>query len=310
MKFKAHETFFIRKGWLYKGMKNVNAKADVFTDNKTQNPMDTLGIGANMVKSLRYWVQAVGLTEETKSGTRTQAFSQLGNIIWNNDKYLEEMGTLWLLHYKLATNEENATAWYYFFNKFRLSEFNKEDFVLSASSLVKMDYGIDVVSNPKEEEGMGRSSIEGDFDCIINTYVSRLKSKPEKVQPENNIDCPFGELGLIDIVNKKDKTYKKCAPKRDTLHPLVLLAVILDNADKDGRENRQEEIRITALQNDIGNIGKIFNLDSIALTDYLYKIAAPGYIKVVRTAGLDVIKIETEMDFYDCVERYYEQLNQ
>ena len=26
MKFRAHETFFIRKGWLSKGMKSVNAK--------------------------------------------------------------------------------------------------------------------------------------------------------------------------------------------------------------------------------------------------------------------------------------------
>ena len=48
-KFRAHETFFIRKGWLSKGMRYVSQKPDVFTD-KDDNPMDVLGIGANMVK--------------------------------------------------------------------------------------------------------------------------------------------------------------------------------------------------------------------------------------------------------------------
>ena len=31
MKFRAHETFFIRKGWLSKGMKYVRQNPDVFT---------------------------------------------------------------------------------------------------------------------------------------------------------------------------------------------------------------------------------------------------------------------------------------
>ena len=44
-KFRAHETFFIRKGWLSKGMRYVSQKPDVFTD-KDDNPMDVLGIGA------------------------------------------------------------------------------------------------------------------------------------------------------------------------------------------------------------------------------------------------------------------------
>lgn len=53
MKFRAHDTFFIRKGWLSKGMKAVHSKPDVFVA-KDENPMDVLGIGSNMVKSLRY----------------------------------------------------------------------------------------------------------------------------------------------------------------------------------------------------------------------------------------------------------------
>lgn len=63
MKFRAHDTFFIRKGWLSKGMRCVSNQPDVFIS-KDSNPMDVLGIGANMVKALRYWLQTVGLTYE------------------------------------------------------------------------------------------------------------------------------------------------------------------------------------------------------------------------------------------------------
>jgi len=256
--------------------------------------MDILGIGANMVKSLRYWLQSVALTEEPKSGVKNQVLTPLAEIIMEHDTYIEEMGTLWLLHYKLACNEFFATAWYYFFNEFRMNEFNKEDFVLSISNYVKMNYGEDIAV----------SSFEGDFDCIINTYVSRMKSNPEKVNPESNIDCPFGELGLVDIVSKRDKLYKKVAPKKDTLHPLIVLAVILDQAQG------QSEVKITALQGDNCNIGKVFNFDTISLIDYLYKIQQLGYIRVIRTAGLDVIRIATDIGFFGCINKYYKEIGQ
>ncbi|MDD4699956.1 MAG: DUF4007 family protein, partial [Oscillospiraceae bacterium] len=77
MKFRAHDTFFIRKGWLSKGMKCVHKKADVFVA-KDENPMDVLGLGANMVKALRYWLQVVGLTEEPRNGKRIQTITPLG----------------------------------------------------------------------------------------------------------------------------------------------------------------------------------------------------------------------------------------
>ena len=130
-----------------------------------------------------------------------------------------------------------------------------------------------------------------------------MKSNPEKVQPESNIDCPFGELGLIDIANKKDKLYKKTTPKKDLIHPLVVLAVILDQA------NGKNEIKISAIQNDPCNVGKIFNLDIITLTALLYKIELMGYIKVVRTAGLDIIRIIKNTSFIECIKDYYQAIN-
>lgn len=301
MKFRAHDTFFIRKGWLSKGMRNVLASPDVFVS-RVNNPMDVLGIGANMVKALRYWMVAVGLTEEPTSGQRIQTPTRFGEIVHNNDPYFEELGTLWLLHYQLVRandgKETEATSWWYFFNEFKASEFTREDFLVQLNKYLR---------NSDEGDKPIRT-IEDDFNCIISTYVPRMKSNPEKVRPESNIDCPLGELGLIDIVGTEKsgsrlKIYRKSAPKKDTLHPLILLAVIIDQS------NGADEIRISAIQNNNGNAGKVFNLDIINLTALLYKIELLGYIKVVRTAGLDVIQIKTKWNFLDCVEKYYRTIN-
>ena len=286
MKFRAHDTFFIRKGWLNKGLRNVNADAGVFMGTKG-NPMDVLGIGANMVKALRYWLQAVKLTSEPASGKKEQSFTEFGQVVFENDPYIEEMGTLWLLHYQLASNKDDATAWYYFFNEFKATEFSKQ-----LSNYIRMN-----------GEEVSERSLEDDYTCIINTYVSRMKSNPEKVQPESNIDCPFGELGLIDIANKKEKLYRKATPKKDMIHPLVVLAVIVYQA------NGKDEIKISAIQNDPCNAGKVFNLDIITLTALLYKIELMGYIKVIRTAGLDVIRITKDLSFIECVKLYYNAIN-
>ncbi len=299
MKFRAHETFFIRKGWLYKGLKNVKNDPLVFMS-KNYKPMDALGIGSNMVKSLRYWLQAVGLTKEPNSGKRMQSITKLGEIIYKYDPYIEEVGTLILLHYKLATNYELATSWFFFFNEFNLVEFTSDDFVSQLSAYIRMN-------NLEVSE----RSLNDDFNCIINTYVPRNILNPEKISPENNIDCPLGELNLIRIVDKsyKDSSgkkhilYKKNSIHKDSLNPYIVLAIILDNA------NDVKEINISTLINDNNNVCKVLNLNFISLLYVLNKIEKLGFIKIIRTAGLDIIKIQTELSFIDCIEIYYNSLD-
>ena len=293
MKFRAHDTFFIRKGWLSKGMKYVHSKPDVFVA-KDENPMDVLGIGANMVKALRYWLQAVGLTEEPNSGKRVQTFTPLGQSVFTNDRYIEELGTLYLLHYRLSSNKSDATAWYYFFNEFTMSEFSRDDFVDFLQRRIRME---------DSDATVAIRSLNDDFSCIINTYLPRYKTSPNRVAPESNIDCPLGELGLIDILSKEKKTYRKAIPVASTISPWVALAIIVDQAGE------SKEISLNELLTAPCNIGKTLNLDAISMLDVLYQIERIGKIKIDRTAGLDVIQILEGLTFQDCVDAYYQSIN-
>lgn len=289
-KFRAHETFFIRKGWLSKGMRYVSQKPDVFVDKK-ENPMDVLGIGANMVKSLRYWLQAVGLTSEPSKGKRNQKLTEFGELVHDHDPYTEELGTLYLLQYKLVTDEDMAPAWYYFFNEFTLSEFNREDFLEQIQNHLRM-----------QGNKVAIRSLSDDFACIINTYVPKYKSNLSKDSPENNITCPLGELGLIDILGKEGSSvlYRKATPSVRSFNPWVVLAVITDQA------KGKEEISLNDLLNGKCNIGKVFNLDSICMLEILREVEKTGEIKIIRTAGLDVIRLNNpKQTFIECVGKYY-----
>ncbi len=295
MKFRAHDTFFIRKGWISKGMRYVDkSQGEVFIDKK-ENPMDVLGIGANMVKALRYWLQAIGITEEPNSGKRIQTFTEFGQLVFKHDKYIEELGTLYLLHYKLASNQKLATSWYFFFNELGLSDFTKDDFVLQIGNYLKIK---------DKDVNVAVRSLEDDFFCIINTYVPRYKTMPNKVSAENNIDCPLGELGLIDILKKErnNVVYKKAVPAASTFNPWILLAIIQANA------NGRKEIGLNELLTAENNIGKIFNLDSITMLDVLHATERTGELKIIRTAGLDVITLAHSYRFEECVEHYYEEI--
>lgn len=301
MKFRAHETFFIRKGWLYKGLKNVIRDPSIFTG-KQKNPVDVLGIGTNMVKSLRYWLQATCLTTENQKDSKfprikVQTPTEVGEIIFDNDRYFEEIGTICIVHYLLASNKDLAPAWYYFFNEFELSEFNKEDFVIGLSKFAEMN-----------NEHPALSSLEDDFNCLINTYVLRKKLNPTKVNPESNIECPLDELGLIEIADSskgKDRVFKKAQVAIDSVSPYVFFALINKKYELEGKT----EIKISELLLQKNSIGKLFNLDILALSKILDSLEKLNLITVIRTAGLDVIKLKKKLPFYECLKQYYKSIN-
>ena len=95
------------------------------------------------------------------------------------------------------------------------------------------------------------------------------------------------------------------APSFATINPLIILAIII-------RENEKEkstDIKISKIEKEPGNIGKIFNLDKIQVAQYLDNLQNQGYIKVVRSAGLDIVKLQTKMSFIECIKKYYESLS-
>lgn len=286
MKIRAHETFNIRKGWIHKGVKNILTYPRLFT-NKELNPCDILGIGTNMVKALRYWLSAVGVMEEVQDGNqKIQKISPLGAIINTYDRYYEEDGTNWIIHYMLAKNKDLATSWFWFFNEFKVNSFDKALFIKELKEYLHTEFAYDASEN----------MLGDDFDCLIKTYCS----KDNNNSPEDLNECPLTDLHLVEVSD--NKVYKKVTPEKGSIHPFIVLAVIVDNA-------QNKEILISDLLNSSCNVGKVFNFDRTTCFFYLEQLQKRGFLDIVRTAGLDLIKLTKDLSFLDIVELYYKDIN-
>lgn len=283
MKYAGHESFSIRKNWLQKGIRKIGAfkKGDL-------EAMDELGLGRNMVKSLRYWLKATGVsTDEPKK--KILELLPFGKIVAENDPYIQETGTLCLLQYNLASNKENATSWYFLFNEFNMTEFSCEDFCRAIEKWDEMNGG-----NAKKTS---LSSFEKDFDCIRRTYIPRVSDEED---PESNMASPLSELGLL-LQSSKDEV-KKVPPLKNNIPPLILFSLILKMC------GNESEIKLSSLMNEKCSPGKIFNMDSILLMNLLSELENRDFLQVVRTAGLDVVRIKKRMPFEESVRRYYEEI--
>ncbi|MBK7114004.1 MAG: DUF4007 family protein, partial [Flavobacteriales bacterium] len=65
-----------------------------------------LGVGKNMVTAIKFWMKAFGMaSEDGPSELSTRLLSDDG---W--DPYLEDIGSLWLLHYHLVKEKHNSIA--------------------------------------------------------------------------------------------------------------------------------------------------------------------------------------------------------
>src|SRR5580765_3806404 len=107
-RFSGHETFPCRYAWLPKGAKAVSQDTSILTSIREDDAMVELGAGKNMVRSIRFWAEAADVIVPTSDGHQLTEFGRdllVGTEATDpHDPYLEDVQTLWLLHWKLSTN--------------------------------------------------------------------------------------------------------------------------------------------------------------------------------------------------------------
>lgn len=191
IRLKGHEKFHLREGWIAKGLYGVSKNAKVFIGNEGT---DQLGVGTNMVKSIKYWMLAMGLIgDEQRNGAELTEF---GKMILKYDAFLEDDLSLWLLHSHIAKNAFRSTVWYLFFNKCQAEEFTKEElFVVLKKELIAY----------AETDSFPESSLRDDMDVMLNMYSKDIVSD----DPEDKNKCPLAGLKLI---KKENDVYYRQQP--------------------------------------------------------------------------------------------------
>lgn len=112
LSFSGHETFVFCHAWLKKAVDAVAADPTVFSQ---ETAIVTLGVGKNMVRSIRHWALAAGvIAEEPKSRGMRLGVTRFGQMLLGKsgfDQYLEDPNTLWLLHWNILTQDQRCTTW-------------------------------------------------------------------------------------------------------------------------------------------------------------------------------------------------------
>ena len=204
--FGRHESFPLRFGWIAKGL---NALAD---DPRIFNREDAtviLGVGKNMVASIRYWLQATGVAR--LRGRAAMEATPIGRIAFGDggDPYLEDDGTIWLLHWLLATNPVRATSIYWFFNHFHKPAFTSAEVATALSDFVKQEISSKVAV----------TTLKNDANLVLRMY-SRTKGGT-RLTLEDALDSP---LAMLDLQERLDRHTWRAVPMDRAKLPLSIFA--------------------------------------------------------------------------------------
>jgi hypothetical protein len=284
-----HETFAFRNGWLKKGVDAARKDPSVFTK---EDALVTLGVGKNMVRSIRHWCLAAKLLEETSGTGQARplqttwlADSLLAERAW--DPYLEKEGSLWLLHWEIATNPVRSLIWNILFSDYLEPEFTKQS--LTSFITKQLDY-----RNVRTTSNM----ILREIDCCLHTYVTTRTSKKQKSKQdgglEETLDCPLAELDLIRFMPEYELYHFNVGPKASLpaeVFGYSLLSFIPTIAP------HRSTIALEECIYKPGSPGQIFKLDDNSVVDYLEVLEEKlsGNIRLIETAGLSQIYLTDDI---------------
>lgn len=282
-----HETFTPRFGWLKKGYDAVLTDANVF---RAPDAIERLGVGKNMVRSIRYWCLAFKLLRENSE--REMIATRLGRKLLDDngwDPYLEDVASLWLLHWHLFVPPLKAVSWSFAFNKCHLWGF-------SSRQLGKI-----IRNNACRYDSFAHRSektFHRDASCIIRMYKSDLS--------ESEVDCPFTQLGLIQRAEKDNFVYFEAGTKRN-LPPLIFAAACfsyIHNYVSPGPKS----ISLYRLTHSDNSPGVVFKTPESAVGEYLHRAQKElhgfSLSEVMGSQQLHLEKDPTAL-YWAALEKYY-----
>lgn len=274
--FSGHETFQCKNMWLKKGYDFVKA-GNSFNDDTA---VVDLGVGKNMVASIKFWLKSFGIIDEDNQTTK------FGDLIFANDGYdpfLEDPNTLWLLHFQLI-HTYYATLYRQVFVNFHKER--KEFSKINIFNFIKRQFA----DKAYEKTIYNENTINKDIATLLKMYVI----------PDNYTFDDFSSV-LIDLnlIKKVEKDlYEFNYVTKAELNPLVFLYAVRSIAPtaKVVEYDRLLELSLIFCLSQ-GDMYEIF----AGLT------AINNKITFDNAAGEQLFVINDDIDTYDVLAMYYNQ---
>lgn len=275
MKFGHHQSFYLRMNWLSKAIKMTQEDERFFFE---EFAFEKIGLGKNMVKSLRYWVVATTVMEEAKNEERQSIhrLTPIGRLIAEYDRFVRLPMTAAVLHTLLASNKEAAPTWYWFFNEYNHRSTSNEELL---SALINW-------SSTQLNRSVSPNTLKRDLDCLKQMYTVSVGHNDD---PEDVVASPLSGLGML--LESKEYFVKHFPEDRpfelDALYFALLRYCEINQVDS----VTLEELLVKPLL-----WGKLFHLSSNRILEAMELLqAGVDYpVRLIRTNQLNVLNIDVE----------------
>ena len=240
-----------------------------------------------MARAIRFWVEAAKVVEKQEKGDLE--VSPLGKkLLGKNgfDPYLEDVQTLWLIHWNFSTHPESPIfAWDYLMNRWQDPE-------------IAPSRAVDAFK--KEADSLDRQlsivTLKQHFNIFLHTYVPTRGKKGNVL--EDNLDCPLTELDLIrqigetvsDDNGKREPIYAfNRDPKPQISQPLFFYC--LDDFWNNYHSN-EKSLQFQEIASGHGSPGQIFKLSEQEIGERLEEIEdfTDGAMRFRESANLRQIQ--------------------
>ena len=300
--FGRHESFYPRYGWLKKAVDQTWQDPEVFASD--EGPL-RLGVGRNMVKSIRYWGLATKVLAEQSAGDRRRRGqhiepSRFGALLFADDEdgsdagtevtsgpagldpYLEHPASLWLLHWRLLATTCLAPVWWATFNLVTAVEVDKD------SLATAVDEHLQAVSTWRAPKPR---TLERDLECLLRMYAPSVK-RHRREPIDDLLDSPFRELGLLSADAPQGR-FRFVIGEKPTLDSLVVAYACLDYLAR--HEGGRQTVTLSTLAGEPGSPGRVFKLADADVEHALERAASQVEgLELTRPAGVRQLTVEDQ----------------
>ena len=260
-----HDSFVCRYSWLPKAVDAISSDPSIFQNE--EEAIILMGIGKNMVKSMKFWIDVMGIANyNTKTG---YTLSPFGHFLFRekHDPFLEDIKTLWLIHWQLSSNVESPIfAWDYMLNKWHSPDITQSKaIIVFGEELGRLNHTV------------SENTLKSHYSIFIHTYVPSRGIKGEVI--EDNLDSPLIELDLIRKAGeragtdsgKNETIYAFNRDDKPEVTPELFLYALLDYREK--QLQNSQKISFNQIANGHGSPGQIFKLPESAIRERLEHIS-------------------------------------
>lgn len=276
--FSGHESFHCKSLWLKKGYDYLLAD-NRFTD---KDSVVKLGVGKNMVASIRFWLRAFGLS---KSDELTDMSGYLFNTETGRDPYAEDFNTLWILHFLLVVSEV-ASIYNLVFVDYQREK--KEFSRLELLNFIKRKCSV-----PEQKNVFNENTVKKDIGVFLKNYVT-----PKDLKNIDDFSALLIGLGMIVSKDSETYTYKETEPA-EIASEVVLFAML---SLKGGDQTLSFDL--------IQKLSLIFCMPVVSLIEIIRKIEKqyPGTVLFSDNSGIKNVQFMRELDKFEVLDKYYNSL--